>query len=145
MLGRCVHDVDPNRHGQFVPERAAINLLRLVEARPNRAGKIAVVTGEKRVGEIVGRASLARQAGNFLQAILRVRGFSRSSLERIDQTGMHFISCLRFDDVLPVAVLPLARARPCRLFLRSVPECAARLAASRRLEKLCRRAQARPA
>jgi len=46
MLGRRVHDVGPNRHRELMTERTAINLLRLVEAGPNRAGKIAVVSGE---------------------------------------------------------------------------------------------------
>src|SRR5437588_1469288 len=106
MLGRRVHDVGPTRHRELMTERTAINLLRLVEAGPNRAGKIAVVSDEKRIGEIVGGAGLARHAGDFFQAVLRVRGLSRSGLKRIDQAGMDFISCLRFDDVLPAAGLP---------------------------------------
>src|SRR5437016_9104578 len=88
MLGRRVHDVGPNRHRELMTERTAINLLRLVEASPNRAGKIAVVSGEKRIGEIVGSAGLARHAGYFFQAVLRVRDLSRSGLKRIDQAGM---------------------------------------------------------
>src|ERR1700681_263958 len=107
MLGRRVHDVGPNRHRELMTDRTVINLLRLVEAGQTRAGKIAVVAGEKRIGEIVGSAGLARHAGDFFQAVLRVRGLSRSGLKRIDQAGMDFISCLRFDDVLPVAGLPL--------------------------------------
>src|SRR5438309_11595855 len=107
MLGRRVHDVGPNRHRELMTERTAIHLLRLVEAGPTRAGKIAVISGEKRIGEIVGSAGLARHAGDFFQAVLRVRGLSRSGLKRIDQAGMDFISCLRFDDVLPAAGLPL--------------------------------------
>src|SRR5439155_27049880 len=67
----------------------------------------AIISGEKRIGEIVGSAGLARHAGDFFQAVLRVRGLSRSGLKRIDQARMDFISCLRFDDVLPAAGLPL--------------------------------------
>src|SRR3984893_266916 len=88
-------------------ERTAINLLRLLQANPTRADKIAVVSGEKRIGEIVGIAGLPRHAGHFFQAVLRARSLSRSGLKRIDQARMDFISCLRFDDVLPVAGLPL--------------------------------------
>src|SRR6202140_5124968 len=106
MLGRRVHDVGPNRHRELMTERTAINLLRLVEAGPNPAGKIAVVTGKKRIGEIVGGTGLARRR-HFFQAVLRARSRSRSGLKRIDQARMDFISCLRFDDVLPVAGLPL--------------------------------------
>src|ERR1700731_1162622 len=107
MLGRRVHNVGPNRHRELMTECTAIDLLRLFEAGPNRAGKITVVSGEKRIGEIVGSAGLARHAGYFFQAVLRVRGLSRSGLKCIDQAGMDFISCLRFDDVLPAAGLPL--------------------------------------
>src|SRR5438309_1954603 len=120
MLGRRVHDVGPNRHRKLMTERTAINLLRLVEAGPNRAGKIAVVSGEKRIGEIVGSAGLARHVGDFFQAVLRVRGLSRSGLKRIDQARMDFISCLRFDDVLPAAGLPLRVPDRAVLFFDSV-------------------------
>ena len=98
--GRGVHDVDPDRQRQFTAKRAAINFLRLVEAHPNRAGKIRIVTGKKCVGKIVGSASFAR-CRHFLQAKLCASSFAGSRLERIDKAGMHFISCFGFDDSLP--------------------------------------------
>src|SRR5437867_1518865 len=89
MFGSGVHDIDPNWQGDFTAERTAINLLRLIEAGPNSAREIAVVTGKKRVGEIVSRAGLARDARNFLQTKLCARDFARSAFERIDKTRVH--------------------------------------------------------
>ena len=102
MPDRRVHDVYPNRQRELAPKRAAINLLRFVEPRPNCAGKIGIVSGKKSIGEIVGGAGFARRRDLF-QTKLRVCGFSRPRLQRIDQTGMHFVSGLRFDDCLPGA------------------------------------------
>ncbi len=65
MLGRRIHDIDPNRQGEFTPERAAINLLRLIEPRPNGASKIGIVSGKEGIGKIVGGAGLARRRHLF--------------------------------------------------------------------------------
>src|SRR5438874_13241190 len=46
MRGRCVHHLHPDRQRDVVSERAAKNLLRLVESGPNRAGASAVVPRE---------------------------------------------------------------------------------------------------
>ena len=59
LPGGRIHNVNPNRQSQFTPERATIDLLRFVKACPNCAGKIGIVSGEKGIGEIVGRASFA--------------------------------------------------------------------------------------
>ena len=56
MLGRGIHDVDPNRQRELASKRAAINLLRLVEACPDGAGEIGIVPGKQRIGKIVGGA-----------------------------------------------------------------------------------------
>ena len=85
MLRRRIHNVDPDRQGQFAAKRAAINLLWFVETCPNRTGKFAVVTGKERVGEIVGRAGLARRR-NFFQTEFGPSSLPCSLEESIDQT-----------------------------------------------------------
>ena len=74
-LGGCVHDIDPNRQREFPPERAPVNLLRLVETCPNRAGEIRIVSSKQRISEIVSGAGLSC-CGHFLQAKLRKSSFS---------------------------------------------------------------------
>src|ERR1041384_3306568 len=113
--GRDIHDVHPNGQRDLAPEGAAVNLLRFVETGPDRAGEIAVVTGEKRVGEIVGRPRFAG-GRNFLQAKLGPRRFACAGLERVDQTRMYFVSGLGFNHVLPV-VLPLRVPDEAAVFL----------------------------
>jgi len=86
---RGVHHIHPDGEGNIVAEGAAINFLRLIESRPNRAGDRAVVAGKKHVGKIVGRAGLAARV-HFFEAKFRARGFACSAVQRIDQTGMDF-------------------------------------------------------
>ena len=66
MFRRCVHDIDPNWQCQLPTERATINLLWLIETGPDRAGDVAVVTGEERVGEIISRSRFS-SGRKFLQ------------------------------------------------------------------------------
>ena len=100
FVERRIYDVNPNRQGEFSSERATIDLLRLVEACPNCASKIRIVSGKKCISKIVGGAGLAR-CWQLFQTELRVCGFSCSRLERIDKTGMHFVGGFGFDDCLP--------------------------------------------
>jgi hypothetical protein len=59
MRLRSVHHIYPDRQRDVVSERAAKNLLRLVEPSPNRAGNRAVISGEKHIGEIVSGPSFS--------------------------------------------------------------------------------------
>src|ERR1700730_17736386 len=46
-----------------------------------------------------------------------MRSLSRSSLECVYKAGMYFVGCLRFDDILPVAAIPLRVPDRAVLFL----------------------------
>ena len=79
-LIRRIHHVDPDRERDLASERAAINFLRLVESRPDRAGNRVVVTGKKRVGKIVSGSSFSG-GGKFVQFEFVPRRASGSALQ----------------------------------------------------------------
>jgi hypothetical protein len=74
-LGGCIHDIDPNWQREFPSERPPVNLLRLVETCPNRAGEIRIVSSKQRISEIVSSAGLSC-CGHFLQTELRKSSLS---------------------------------------------------------------------
>src|ERR1043166_9247946 len=96
MRGRGVHDVDPDRQRELTAKCAAINFLWLVEAGPNRAGELAVVTGEECVREIVGGPGFSC-GRKFLETKFRTRSFAGAVFKRVDQTGMNFVRALGLD------------------------------------------------
>ena len=87
VRGRSIHDVDPDRQRELTAEGAAINFLRFVEPRPDHAGQGGVVAGEKRIGEIVGGAGLAR-GGEFFQTIFFVGGLPSAFGQAHRQAGV---------------------------------------------------------
>ena len=72
-----VHDVHPDRQCELASKGAAINLLRLVKARPHSAGEIGIVSGKQRIGKIVSSAGLTRR-WHFLQTKICKSSFACS-------------------------------------------------------------------
>src|SRR6266480_4735859 len=100
MVSRGIQDVRPNRQRQLASKRAAINLLRLIEACPNGTSEIGIIPGKQRIGKIVRGAGFTC-GRTFLQTKFRESSFSCSCFKRVCETGMHFVRGFRFGDELP--------------------------------------------
>src|SRR5262249_17309666 len=99
-----IHDVDPDRQSQFVPERASIDFLWLIEPCPYGTSEIGIVSRKERIREIVGGPGFS-SGRKLLQAKLCISSFSCSRFKRIHKARMHFVRSLGFRYDFPNALL----------------------------------------